>query len=59
MPAQGPITGSERWTITLEIDGERGQQESQSLREDLDRLVAKYNKSNKKASWRGRTVVKT
>jgi hypothetical protein len=59
MPAQGPITDRERWVITIDVAGERSEAEANKLAGELDKLVKKYNKPNKKATWGGKTRKKS
>ena len=58
MPGQGPIAGDEKWVITIEVEGARTLDQSNKVRNALNRLVDRINKRGKKASWKGKTKAK-
>lgn len=59
MPAQGPITDRERWVIRIDVEGQRSEAEAAKLADELDKLIKKYNKPDKKATWKGKTHKKS
>ncbi len=58
MPGQGPIARDEKWVITIEVEGARSIDQSNKVRNALNRLVDRINKPGKKASWKGKTKAK-
>lgn len=58
MPGTGPLAKNERWVIRIEVDGARSTQQSNAVRDALNKLVNRLNKPNKKAKWTGRTRAK-
>jgi hypothetical protein len=55
MPAQGAISDKQRWVITIEVEGERNEVEADRLAKALDKLVERFSKQNRDASWTGTT----
>lgn len=58
MPGQGAIGGDEKWVITIEVEGARTTEQSNKVRDALNRLVGRLSKPKKKATWKGKTKAK-
>lgn len=55
MPASGAISDKERWVITIAVEGDRSEADADRLAMALDKLVERFNKRNREASWTGKT----
>jgi len=55
MPGQGALAKTEKWVITMEVEGARTTGQSNKVRDALNRLVNRLNQPKKKASWKGKT----
>jgi hypothetical protein len=58
MPGTGKLAKNERWVIRIVVDGDRSQTLSNKVKRELDRLVDRLNKPDKKAAWKGKTRAK-
>ena len=58
MPGTGKLAKNERWVIRIVVDGDRSQTLSNKVKRELDRLVDRHNKPDKKAAWKGKTRAK-
>jgi len=58
MPGTGKLAKNERWVIRIVVDGDRSQTLSNKVKRELDRLVDRLNKPDKKAAWKGTTRAK-